>query len=42
MQLGDLLEQWKRQTFEASIGWMRTTGELSSFEPEPQGFGIHP
>jgi len=42
MQLGNLLELWKRQTFETSIGRMRTPAELGSFEPEPQGFGIHP
>jgi len=41
MQRGDLLELWKRQTFEASISRMRTPGELGSFEPEPQGFGIN-
>jgi len=42
MQLGHLLELWEGETFEASIARIQTTGEVGSFEPEAQGFGIHP
>ena len=41
MQLGQLLELGKGETFFARILRMQTAGQLGGLEPEAQGFGIH-
>ena len=42
MQVSQVLELGRGQTFKARIGRMQAAGEIGGFEPETEGFRVDP